>query len=49
VDRPFDLHLALTAVRDGAHALCTSNSTDYTMDRIGPVAPVRLADDYGLL
>jgi hypothetical protein len=49
---PFDLHLALTAVRDGADALCTSNTTDYTMDRIGPVrivTPMRLADEYGLL
>jgi hypothetical protein len=29
---PFDLHLALVAVRNGANALCTSNTTDYAMD-----------------
>lgn len=34
---PFDLHLALVAVRDDADVLCTSNTTDYTMQRIGPV------------
>jgi hypothetical protein len=50
---PFDLHLALTAVRDGADAVCTSNTTDYTMEmeRIGPVrivTPAELAADYGL-
>jgi hypothetical protein len=48
---PFDLHLVLTAVRDGADALCTSNTTDSTMERIGPVriaTPATLADDYGL-
>jgi hypothetical protein len=48
---PFDLHLALVAVRDGADLLCTSNTTDYTMDSIGNVriaTPGALADDYGL-
>lgn len=48
---PFDLHLALVAVRDGANVLCTSNTTDYTMQRIGPVritTPHQLAIDYGL-
>lgn len=48
---PFDLHLALVAVRDGATALCTSNTTDFTMEHIGPVrivTPHTLADDYGL-
>jgi hypothetical protein len=49
---PFDLHLALVAVRDGADVLCTSNTTDYTMERIGNVrisTPAALADEYGLL
>lgn len=49
---PFDLHLALVAVRADADVLCTSNSTDYTMERIGNVrisTPVALADEYGLL
>ena len=48
---PLDLHLALVAVRDGADVLCTSNTTDYTMDRIGRVriaTPAQLADNYGL-
>jgi hypothetical protein len=48
---PHDLHLALAAVRQGADYLCTSNTTDYTMDRIGNVqivTPQRLADEYGL-
>lgn len=48
---PFDLHLALVAVRDGADVLCTSNTTDYTMHHIGPVriaTPRQLATDYGL-
>lgn len=48
---PFDLHLALVAVRDGANVLCTSNTTDYTMARIGQVriaTPAALADEYGL-
>jgi hypothetical protein len=48
---PFDLHLALVAVRDGADVLCTSNTTDYSMANIGRVriaTPVALADDYGL-
>ena len=48
---PFDLHLALVAVRDGADVLCTSNTTDYSMDNIGHVriaTPANLADDYGL-
>lgn len=48
---PFDLHLALVAVRDGADVLCTSNMTDYTMQRIGSVriaTPHQLATDYGL-
>jgi hypothetical protein len=48
---PFDLHLALVAVRDGANVLCTSNTTDFTMDAIGPVriaTPIDLANDYGL-
>ncbi|HEY6888824.1 MAG TPA: hypothetical protein VI300_13620 [Solirubrobacter sp.] len=48
---PFDLHLALVAVRDGADVLCTSNTTDYTMDAIGPVriaTPLALAEAYGL-
>jgi hypothetical protein len=48
---PFDLHLALVAVRDGANVLCTSNTTDYTMDAIGPVriaTPIDLANNYGL-
>ena len=49
---PFDLHLALVAVREDADVLCTSNSTDYTMERIGNVrisTPVALADEYALL
>ncbi|MDQ1597000.1 MAG: hypothetical protein QOI70_424 [Microbacteriaceae bacterium] len=49
---PFDLHLALVCVRDGADVLCTFNSTDYTMERIGPVriaTPTALARDYGLI
>jgi hypothetical protein len=48
---PFDLHLALVAVRDGADVLCTSNTNDYSMPNIGPVriaTPAELADDYGL-
>jgi hypothetical protein len=48
---PFDLHLALVAVRDGADVLCTCNTTDYTMASIGRVriaTPIALADDYGL-
>jgi hypothetical protein len=48
---PLDLHLVLAAVRDGADVLCTSNITDYTMERIGPVriaTPDQLADDYRL-
>lgn len=48
---PFDLHLALVAVRDGADVLCTSNTTDYTMANIGRVriaTPGELADAYGL-
>lgn len=48
---PFDLHLALVAVRDGADILCTSNTTDYSMAHIGPVriaTPDALAEDYGL-
>lgn len=48
---PFDLHLALVAVRDGANVLCTSNTTDYTMASIGRVriaTPAALADEYGL-
>jgi len=38
-------------VQQGADYLCTSNTTDYTMDRIGNVqivTPQRLADEYGL-
>jgi hypothetical protein len=49
---PFDLHLALTAVVAGADVICTSNTTDYTMDQIGPVriaTPTALATEYGLL
>jgi len=48
---PFDLHLVLVAVRDGADVLCTSNTTDYTMATIGHVSiatPAALAADYGL-
>jgi hypothetical protein len=48
---PLDLHLILVAVLDGADVLCTSNTTDYTMEHIGPVriaTPGQLADDYGL-
>lgn len=48
---PFDLHLALVAVRDGADVLSTSNTTDYSVDNIGHVriaTPANLADDYGL-
>ncbi len=48
---PFDLHLALTALENGADILCTSNMTDYTMDNIGPVrvmSPGALAHEYGL-
>lgn len=48
---PFDLHLALVAVRDRADVLCTSNTTDYSMDHIGQVriaTPAALAGDYGL-
>ncbi len=48
---PFDLHLALVAVRDGADVLCTSNTTDYTMASIGRVriaTPTALAAEYGL-
>jgi len=47
---PLYLHHALTAVRDGADVLCTSNTTDYTMASIGHVriaTPAALADDYG--
>jgi hypothetical protein len=38
-------------VRDGANVLCTSNTTDYTMNHIGRVrvaTPAQLAADYGL-
>jgi hypothetical protein len=38
-------------VQQGADYLYTSNTTDYTMDRIGNVqivTPQRLADEYGL-
>lgn len=48
---PFDLHLALAAVEAGADLLCTSNTTDYTMESIGPVrivTPLTLAQEYGL-
>lgn len=48
---PFDLHLALVAVRDGADVLCTSNITDYSMASIGPVritTPDGLGKEYGL-
>lgn len=48
---PFDLHLALVALRDGANVLCTSNTTDYSMPNIGRVriaTPSALAGDYGL-
>lgn len=48
---PFDLHLVLVAVRDGANVLCTSNTRDYTMERIGGVrisTPFSLADEHGL-
>ncbi len=46
---PFDLHLALVAVRDGADILCTSNTTDYTMKSLGSVriyTPQALAAEY---
>lgn len=48
---PFDLHLALTALEAGADILCTSNTTDYSMDNIGRVrvmTPGALAHEYGL-
>jgi len=48
---PFDLHLTLVAIRDGADVLCTSNTTDYSMPNIGPVriaTPNALAEEYGL-
>jgi hypothetical protein len=48
---PFDLHLALAAVRADADVLCTSNTTDFAMERIGGVrvlTPFALAEEYGL-
>jgi hypothetical protein len=48
---PFDLHLALVAVQDGADVLCTWNTNDYSMERIGRlriVTPPVLAREYGL-
>lgn len=48
---PFDLHLALVAVREGVEVLCTSNTNDYSMSHMGQVriaTPAALADEYGL-
>lgn len=48
---PADLHLVLAALDAGATHICTSNTNDYSMGSIGPIAivtPTELADEYGL-